>query len=205
MKAVIIVLVIVGAIALFFHFRKNDTPTAGATLQVGLENIIQEFEKIAGRNKVAVKLMGEALDDRKERLVKIKTIKNTLTRRTDELEAEAKQFDQDGKPELAKQKREMVTDYSTRLASLSTQEAEATVSLQKCADDYEKFKSEIEAITEKIAVEKAVGGLSDDLSVGSPIAAKLEAARRLKAELLLELDRAKALTEVNKLETGPTK
>ena len=200
----LIIAIIAGA-ALFFYSYKKDNPTASATLRVGVEEVQRKLTELVGKDKVAIKLMEDALVDRKDRLVRIKTIKNTLTRRADELETTAGQFDKEGKAEMAKQTREAATDYRTRLIALGTQETEATASLKKCSEDYEKFKLEIDSITEKIAVEKAVGGLSDDLSVGSPMATKLEAAKSLKADLLLELDRAKALTEVNKLEAGLTK
>ena len=154
----------------------------------------------AGEGDVAIELMKNQYGDLKERLVKIKTLKRTMQRRSEEAEATAKRFDADGKGPMADRQRELATRYKVNVEKLSVNEVKGEESLKAFAADYQEFKQEVSVLKEEIESAKAMGGLADDLSTDSPLNTRMETVKELKGKLQTKLDRAEALIDVNQIE-----
>ena len=154
----------------------------------------------AGEGEVALELMKKQYSDLKERLVKIKTLKRTMQRRSEEAEAAAKRLDAEGKGSMADRQRELATRYKANVEKLAANEIKAEESLKSFAAEYAEFKMEVSVLKEEIESAKAIGGLADDLSANSPLNTRMETVKDLKSKLQKQLDRADSLMEVNELE-----
>ena len=155
---------------------------------------------VAGEGEVALELMKNQYGDLKERLVKVKTLKRTMERRVEECEATAKRLDAEGKGSMADRQRALATRYKTNVEKLRVNEIKSEEALKSFAADYKEFKQEVSVLKEEIESAKAMGGLSDDLSVDSPLNTRMETVQDLKGKLQAQLDRADSLMEVNELE-----
>jgi hypothetical protein len=155
---------------------------------------------VAGEGEVALELMKNQYGDLKERLVKIKTLKRSMERRVEECEATAKRLEAEGKGSMAERQRALATRYKTNVEKLRVNEIKSEEALKSFAADYKEFKMEVSVLKEEIESAKAMGGLSDDLSVDSPLNTRMETVQDLKGKLQAQLDRADSLMEVNELE-----
>jgi phage shock protein A len=154
----------------------------------------------AGEGEVALELMKNQYSDLKERLVKVKTLKRTMERRVEECEATAKRLDAESKGSMADRQRALATRYKANVEKLRVNEIKSEEALKSFAADYKEFKQEVAILKEEIESAKAMGGLSDDLSVDSPLNTRMETVQDLKGKLQAQLDRADSLMEVNELE-----
>lgn len=157
---------------------------------------------VAGEGEVALELMKNQYGAHTERLVKIKTLKRSMERRVEESEAAAKRLDAEGKGSMAERQREVATRYKANVEKLRVNEIKSEEALRSFAADYKEFKQEISILKEEIESAKAMGGLSDDLSIDSPLNTRMETVQDLKGKLQAQLDRADSLMEVNELRAG---
>ncbi len=89
----------------------------------------------AGEGDVALELMKNQYTALTERLVKIKTLKRTMTRRAAEAEATAERLDAEGKASMADRQRQMASRYKANVEKLSESEIKGEESLKAFAAD----------------------------------------------------------------------
>lgn len=171
-----------------------------AAMKVLNEKAEDQLVAVAGEGEVALELMKNQYSALKERLVKIKTLKRSMERRAEECEATAKRLDAEGKGSLADRQRSLADRYKANVEKLGVSEIKSEEALKSFAADYKEFKMEVSILKEEIESAKAMGGLSDDLSIDSPLNTRMETVQDLKGKLQAKLDRAEALMEVNELE-----
>lgn len=171
-----------------------------ATVKVLHDKAVDQLVAFAGEGDVAVELMRKQYGDLKERLVKIKTLKRTMQRRSEEAEATAKRLDAEDKGAMADRQRELAARYKANVEKLGVSEIKGEESLKVFAADYQEFKDEISVLKEEIESTKAMGGLSDGLATDSPLNTRMQTVKELKGKLQTKLDRAESLIEVNGLE-----
>lgn len=171
-----------------------------AAAKVFKDKAENQFVAAAGESEVALELMKNQYRDLKENLVKIKTLKRTTQRRIEEAEATAKRLDAEGKTSLADRQRKLADDYKAKLEKYRVAEIKKEEALKNFAAEYDDFKMEVSILKEEIESAKAMGGLSDDLGIDSPLKIRMETVKELKGKLQAKLDRANALTEANEIE-----
>lgn len=160
----------------------------------------EKLVKAAGEGEVALKLSQQQYADLKEKLVRIKTLKSSSGRLMAEAKANAERLRGEGKADQAALNERRTEMYAKNLKFLTEREPMAEVALREYAVLYEQQKEQIKLLHEEIAVYKASGSLSENLSVGSPVAERAETIKDLMSKLREQGDRAKALFEVGELE-----
>jgi hypothetical protein len=197
---ILLLLVIITAVAGFFltNSCSEKSRASISALQTQSEDQLASF---AGEGDVALELMKNQYTALKERLVKIKTLKRTMSRRASECESTAKRLEAEGKAEMAERQNQLAKRYLANVEKLSTNDIAAEESLKSFAAEYVLFRDEIQVLKEEIEATKAMGGLSDDLGVENPFNKRMETVKDLKRKLQTKLDRAEALVDVHEIES----
>jgi hypothetical protein len=186
------------ALGVIFLFSCSEKGKAAAkVLHDKAEN---ELVAVAGEGDVALELMRKQYGDLKERLVRIKTLKRTMQRRSEEAEATANRLDTERNASMAERQRRLAIRYKDKVERLNVAEIKGEEALKAFAVEYKEYKDEISILKEEIESLKAMGGLSDGLATDSPLNARMETVKELKSKLQTKLDRAESLIEVNDLE-----
>lgn len=156
----------------------------------------------AGEGRVALELAKNQYQAYKEKLVNIKSQMRSHERRAGQLEAQARQMEEAGKPEEASQLREQAATNRDLVKKLSRKELSATEALKSYSVYYPKLEEQVTLLEEELESLKAIGGLGDDLGVGNPSEARIKTIRDLVKTMERNVDRAEAIIEVHEIEEG---
>lgn len=143
----------------------------------------------AGEGEVVIELYRVQYATFKERLVRLKTIKAVMNEELDNAYAK----DNDDR---------RINMYTEQLVRLNAKIPMAENTLREFYEIFEQQKQEIKNIKEETATYKAMGMLSDDLSVVSEHERRADTIKMLTANLKEKAKRAKAILETNDFEEG---
>lgn len=154
----------------------------------------------AGEGAVALQLARKQYAELKERLVRIKTLRQGFERDLKSSQAKSEESLKAGKADIAEMYSKKSEMRRQMISVMSEREPQAEKALQDYAIEYEKLKVEVELLQDEIAMHNAATGILDSKGPDNPLKKRLDHIDELKKELGRCADRAKSLYDVSQIE-----